>query len=157
MVSKIDIKIILDLCKEPFVVVKKDGDLYEYKIGGDIDIFTNNATILAKQILEVSTINNEFPPCSFCMSDPQKPHNDVVYDNRFIRVITPDKHIQIDFMDGDILIVRLDIIDTLDIFKEKLLQNDRYAQLAFRLFEYALYPNKSKHLKFVKDKLLKYD
>ena len=51
MEHKIEIKQILDSCSEPFVIVKKNDDPYEYEIGSDIDIFARNAVELTKEIL----------------------------------------------------------------------------------------------------------
>ena len=137
MTQIIDIRTILELCEEPFVVVKKDGDRYRYEIGGDIDIFAKNTTALTKEILGVA------------MS------KDIVGESQ-IEVTVTEEHTHIDFKDKDTLIVRIDIIDTLDIFKNVLLFNDNhYAQLAFRLFELAINPHKTKHLEFVKNELNK--
>lgn len=135
MEPTINIRTILESCQEPFVVVKKDGDRYAYDIGNDIDIFAKNATALTKEILNV------------CVSKK------IVSESQ-IRITITEEHTHIDFMDGDTLIVRIDIIDTLDIFKNVLLFNDNhYAQLAFRLFELAVNPHKTKHLEFVKNEL----
>ncbi len=131
MVYKVDIKTILDACSEQFVIVKKDGNLYEYEIGNDIDIFARDAMKLVQEILYIST--NEAS----------------------VKVATCDGHSHIDFMEGNVLIVRLDIIDTLDLYKDLLLENNNYAQLAFRLFEYAKCPHKQKHLDFVKNEFSK--
>ncbi len=138
MAHKIDIKIILDACLEPFVIVKKSGNLYEYEIGNDIDIFSVDAIRLTKEILHTFTNNS----------------NGIVFNNVSIKITECERHSQIDFMEGNTLIVRLDIIDTLDIFKSILLEDNKYAQLAFRLFEYAEHPDKRKHLNFVKNEFI---
>ena len=142
MAHKIDVKTILDACTEPFVIVKKDKDLYEYEIGNDIDILAREAAQLVKEILHVST----------SLVSEEISIKVTIYDT-YNQSIFVHGHSHIDFMEGDVLIIRLDIIDTLDIFKDTLLINNDYAQLAFRLLEYSISPHKQKHLDFVRDKL----
>lgn len=117
------------MCSEPFIFVKRASDDYSYEFGGDIDVMTRDASQLTREILHLS--------------------HSMVGNGVSIRMKNEDDHYHIDFLDGDKIIVRIDIIETLDLFKEVLMEDSIYAQLAFRLFEYAKYPEKKKHLEYV--------
>jgi len=127
----INIKEILEMCSEPHVILKRDGDLYSYKRGEDIDVFARDGTQLIREILHLVSGR--------------------ITDNKSVSVSLYQGHRHIDFSENNILVVRIDVIDSLDIFKEELLSNNKYAQLAFRLFEYAKHPEKVKHLNFIKE------
>ena len=126
-----EIKGILDKCSEPFVLIKRTKNDYKYEVGEDIDIMARNGLQLCREILHLSlgALNNKIS----------------------VRIRRYDEHHHVDFMEDDKLIVRIDIIDTLETFKEILLTGNEYAQLGFRLFEYAKNPSKKKHFDYVKD------
>ncbi len=121
------------MCTEPFVFLKRDKEDYGYVPGGDIDILARNAQQLTREILHLSS--------------------GLIIDELSLKINKHEEHYHIDYMENDEIIVRLDIIDTLDGFKRLLLDYDEYAHLAFRLLEYAKCPHKKKHLKHVKDVL----
>ncbi len=125
-----DVEKMLNICSEPFVLLKRDHDDYSYDIGGDIDIMARNAEQLVREILHLSY--------------------GLVTDTLSIRLQKHEEHHHIDFIEDDKIVVRIDIIDNMEDFKKLLMDGNKYAHLAFRLMEYAKYPQKKKHLNYVK-------
>lgn len=125
----IDIKSILNQCSVPYVFIK--GSSCDYTMGNDIDIFCQDKNEMARQIIHLSF--NFVTEVS-------------------IKVKEHQGHIHIDFIDED-LVVRIDLIDTLNIYNNLILSGNEYADLAIRLMEYGLYPNKKKHFDYVYDKI----
>lgn len=130
---KIDIQSILSLVSVKFVVIKKSPIYPDYEIGNDIDIFCQDKNEMARQIQHLAY--------------------NLVDQGYKISVCEEDGHIHIDFI-KDKLIIRIDLIDSLDVYKELVLSDSEYAELAIRLLEYGVYPNKTKHLDYVKSHLL---
>jgi len=129
MAPSLAIENMFKMCSEPFVFVKREQDDYSYEEGGDIDIMARDALQLAKEIIHLS--------------------HSMVGNGSSVRMKKYEDHYHVDFLEGDNIIVRIDIIDTLDI-KDLLIKNSVEAQLAFRLLEYARFPHKKKHLEYVK-------
>ncbi len=129
----IDIEELLSLVSVPFVVIKKSDKYPKYDLGDDIDIYCKEAGEMVGQLLHLS--------------------RGFISDGYTVQVKKDGYNIHIDFLAGDILIVRIDVLSSLDTFGDILLSGDTNADLALRLFEYAKHPEKIKHLKFVKIKL----
>ena len=132
--TNLDITWLLGACSVDYVIIKQSDKFPEYSDGDDIDIFCVDAKEMCRQILHLTAdMIGEFS----------------------IRVQKDGYHTHIDFMRDEVLMVRLDLIDTLDDFKKDLLDGGKYAHLGIRLLELSKHPHKTKHLKHVEHVLSK--
>jgi len=127
--DKIDIQTVLSKTSVGYIVIKKSPIYPDYEIGNDIDVYCQDKNEMARQIQHLS----------FGLLDR----------GYKIAVESIDGHIHIDFIKVE-LILRIDLIDSLDVYRELILSGSEYADLAIRLLEYGKYPNKTKHLDYVK-------
>jgi len=121
---------ILKLVSVKHRVIRKGPAYPAYKDGNDVDIFCEDAREFARQILHLTI--------------------PMTNDGWTIRVSQTDLHIHVDFL-RDILILRLDLIDTLDGYKQMILNGG--GELGLRMLEWERYPVKEKHLKYIKEKI----
>lgn len=131
--DKIDIHSILSMVSVQHIVIKKSPVYPDYEIGSDIDIFCQDKNEMARQIQHLA----------FGLLDK----------GYKISVENIEGHIHIDLI-KEKLIIRIDLIDSLDVYKELILSDSKYADLAIRLLEYGKCPDKNKHLEYVKSHLL---
>ena len=111
-------------------VIRQSPDYPEYKDGEDVDVLCADANETARQIFHL---------CYPMVTKGWK-----------IAVDQQGTHTHVDFL-RDTLILRLDLTDTLDDYKQMIL--DGGGELGLRLLEWERYPAKEKHLKYVTDKI----
>jgi len=127
----INIKEIIDSYKD-CVVIKKSPDYPNYQPGDDVDIFCRS---LSEMVYMIMLVGRKY------------------MEEYTVVKKTYQDHTHIDFMKDNKLEIRFDLIENLDCYKDALLADNEYAQLAVRLLDFAQNPNKTKHLEFVKDVL----